>query len=389
MDESEAKGEVEASSEDEKGRNALQKLFFAAANKFLEQEEEKAAAQEVQGGDEQAVEIHQFLQGGLGDEQQEEGGGGGGEEQEDQVTVWEEEEEAYVVGVDSDVVGGTGYGLGEGSVALSYRSDNGTRDAEFYFSGEMKDKINPYVDVITRLSPGELIGRFVRSAPPRVQDAVTQTVAGLLGSMGPPAFQTSTVTTSMALANMMFQLQMTGYMFRNAEYRLSLAQSIRGSAGLLPGEAIEEAGKNVPALPQIQGTIKLITENGQEIEVDANAYMGELRQEVETLRAELAKIEEAKELETEENLLNYVKNMPEEQMQQLTSNMSPEVLDAMSQLVEIVSNTMGTSMVGANTLTHQTGSAMAQLCLWQLVIGYNLREVEAREELQKKFEASK
>jgi hypothetical protein len=33
-------------------------------------------------------------------------------------------------------------------------------------------------------------------------------------------------TTQRALASLMFQLEMTGYMFRNAEYRLALSKSL-------------------------------------------------------------------------------------------------------------------------------------------------------------------
>lgn len=54
------------------------------------------------------------------------------------------------------------------SLPLSYRSDNGTRESEFYLEPGEKENINPYYDVVRRLSPTELIGRFMRSASPRV-----------------------------------------------------------------------------------------------------------------------------------------------------------------------------------------------------------------------------
>ena len=89
------------------------------------------------------------------------------------------------------------------------------------------DETNPYYKVVAALSPGEIIGRFAATAPPRVQDAVKQTIMGLLGNAGSFALETATVTTSEKLANLMFQLQMTGYMFKNAEYRLSLSRSLQ------------------------------------------------------------------------------------------------------------------------------------------------------------------
>lgn len=69
----------------------------------------------------------------------------------------------------------------------------------------------------------------------QVQEAVRTTVLGLLGSLPRHAFETTAIATGDALANLMFQLQMTGYMFKNAEYRLSLQSSMRASAALPPG----------------------------------------------------------------------------------------------------------------------------------------------------------
>lgn len=39
--------------------------------------------------------------------------------------------------------------------------------------------------------------------------------------------------------------------------------------------------------------------------------------------------------------------------------------------------------VGPDTVTEQSGEALAQLCMWQLVVGYNLRTLEVREEMKK------
>ena len=57
----------------------------------------------------------------------------------------------------------------------------------------------------------------------------------MLGNAGGFALETATVTTSEKLANLMFQLQMTGYMFKNAEYRISLSQSLSDVPALPPG----------------------------------------------------------------------------------------------------------------------------------------------------------
>ena len=43
---------------------------------------------------------------------------------------------------------------------------------------------------------------------------------------------------------------------------------------------------------------------------------------------------------------------------------------------------IGDGKIGANTVTEQSGEAMAQLCMWQLAVGYNLRELEVREAMK-------
>ena len=123
----------------------------------------------------------------------------------------------------------------------------------------------------------------------------------------------------------MFQLQMTGYMFKNAEYRLSLSQSLERSDRMLPGdtnnddEAAIKEGRG-----SIKGKIKVryggsntnnanedsdnkdepdISLPGMEVEVDAASYLSELRGEVGRLRDELDVAKQAKEEEMRKDLL--------------------------------------------------------------------------------------
>jgi hypothetical protein len=71
---------------------------------------------------------------------------------------------------------------------------------------------NPYLPLITRLTPSDLISRFTSTAPPRVQDAVRTTILGLVGGLASHMkFDTRAIATGERLANLMFQLQMTGY----------------------------------------------------------------------------------------------------------------------------------------------------------------------------------
>lgn len=218
--------------------------------------------------------------------------------------------------------------------------------------GLARNKPNPYLSVVSRLTPSDLIARFTSTASPRVQDAVRTTVLGLIGGLPSMAFETKTIATGERLASLMFQLQMTGYMFKNAEYRLSLSQSLgRSDIRMLPGDqeldasravregrgklkgkikvrygggggsAAEEEGKveSKDDSPEEAGSDDEATKaaasektspstfsaapGGMEVEVDAQAYMSELRGEVSRLRDELEATKQAKEEEIRKDLL--------------------------------------------------------------------------------------
>ena len=66
--------------------------------------------------------------------------------------------------------------------------------------------------------------------------------------------------------------------------------------------------------------------------------------------------------------------------------MSPEVLVCMKGLVQAVLGGIGDGKIGPDTVTEQSGEAMAQLCMWQLAVGYNLRELEVREQMKKNLQ---
>ena len=274
---------------------------------------------------------------------------------------------------------------------------------------------NPYMQVVSKLSPSELISKFTATANPRVQGAVRNTILGLIGSLPKMAFDTTTITTGQRLASLMFQLQMTGYMFKNADYRLSLSQSLGMGSGDAENSALfrltgsesdddddDDAGDKYPVNGKVKGKLKLryggsadasdeekndqnatSLSAGMEMEVDAAAYMSELRSEVQQLRDELTRTKKSKEEEIRKDLLLYIRTMPEGELRSLTNTMSQDVLLCMKGLVNAVMAGIGDGQITANTVTEQSGEAMAQLCMWQLVVGYNLRELEVREEMKR------
>lgn len=272
---------------------------------------------------------------------------------------------------------------------------------------------NPYFLAVSKITPSDLITKFTSTAHPRVQNAVRSTILSLIGGLPKMAFDTTTITTGQRLASLMFQLQMTGYLFKNAEYRLSLQQSLGsihdimdGKQFLLQGSPTDFDEDAVPVSSKIRGKIRVRYDSNKkganhdgnessattqtaddstsvEMEVDAAAYMSELTSEVQQLRDELILARKEKEDALRKDLLIYIQTLPKRELTSLTATISQDVLVAMKGLVNAVISGIGDGQIGPETVTEQSGEAMAQLCMWQLVIGYNLRTLEVREEMKK------
>ena len=77
-------------------------------------------------------------------------------------------------------------------------------------------------ELATEKAPGDVMREFFTTASPQVTEAMQDAVMSLLGSLPPLQFDASMTTTGDRLAALMLQLQMTGYMLRNAEYVFTL-----------------------------------------------------------------------------------------------------------------------------------------------------------------------
>jgi hypothetical protein len=187
----------------------------------------------------------------------------------------------------------------------------------------------------------------------------------------------------------MYSMQMTGYMFRNAEYRRSLLETLESNGGgnrptvLTSGDAVEDPSAD---LPPVTGKIKVKLSEDFETEVDAAAYMAELRLEVQQLRGQLADAKEDALATTGEGgvasgLLTYMQSLGRENVESLTSEVSQEVLDAMRILIESILSDAGVG--SGESFMETSGLKLKELLVWQLVSGYKLRELEAQQNLNR------
>jgi hypothetical protein len=236
---------------------------------------------------------------------------------------------------------------------------------------------NPYVKEMSETDVMDLVQEFAATAPKPVQFAVTATVASLLGKLPDQIMEQEITTTGKALGSLLFNMQMTGYMFRNAEYRRSLMQSMK-KASLPAGNAQDP--ENPTQLPAVSGTVTVTLWDGTEAEVEAEAYMAELRKEVEELRSQLVARGDA--VEGDEALITYIQALEQDDRESLMQDVSEDILEAMSQLVAKLLadlNIERDQMVAANA------EKLRELLVLQLISGYKLRELQVMENLKDNY----
>jgi hypothetical protein len=249
-------------------------------------------------------------------------------------------------------------------------------------SGALMSEAVRYYKFVDGLAPNELLKKFAKSAPANVQEATKSTIMNLLGSLPNYALDAALVTTNLKLANLLYQMQITGYMFKNAEYRMSMTKLLKGLPKLPKPAEVKSGNVSINAnaieSTSITGQVSVRTANGETVQVDVQALAGALSREVNDLRQELATIKNERENELKSNLLTYIQALPEREMTKLTSDMSEDILQAIQLLVNAVMEKLGLEN-GQEVVIQQSIGHLAQLCMWQMVVGYKLRELEALE----------
>lgn len=249
------------------------------------------------------------------------------------------------------------------------------------------EKAKKYASLVQELTPNEMLMKFAEKSPPNVQEAAKSTVMQILGQLPNYALDAALVTTSAKLANLIYQMQLTGYMLKNAEYRYSLTKSLKGMPRL-PESSVMRQG-NFTAMARevgvsedlsVSGDVTVTdTTTGAQATFDADELTRSLSKEVEALRLELALIRGEREKELQSNLLTYVQALPEQDLIKLSSGMSEDVMEAFGILVDALMEKLQISKEGPEVAVQQSMSAVAQLCMWQLTVGYRLREIESFE----------
>ena len=73
-----------------------------------------------------------------------------------------------------------------------------------------------------------IMENFIEQGPSPVVAAMRTTITNMLGTLPPQFFTVTISTVGENLSQLMYSVMMTGYMFRNAQYRLELRGSFGG-----------------------------------------------------------------------------------------------------------------------------------------------------------------
>ncbi|XP_022153182.1 uncharacterized protein LOC111020737 [Momordica charantia] len=224
----------------------------------------------------------------------------------------------------------------------------------------------------------EFMELFVQRAPKQVVDAMRQTVTNMIGTLPPQFFAVTVTTVAENLAQLMYSVMMTGYMFKNAQNRLELQQSLEQIA--LPEAKDEKDDSNYAAGTQKNVTGEVIRWNnvsGPE-RIDAKRYIELLEAEIEELNQQVGR----KSANGPNELLEYLKSLEPQNLKELTSSAGEDAVVAMNTFIKRLLAVSDPSQV-KTSVTETTAPELAKLLYWLMVVGYGIRNIEVRFDMER------
>eukprot|EP01018_Ginkgo_biloba_P019036 Gb_39508 [translate_table: standard] len=241
-----------------------------------------------------------------------------------------------------------------------------------------KSRREMLLEYVRNVQP-EFLELFVKRAPQQVVDAMRQTVTNMIGTLPPQFFAVTVTTVAENLAQLMYSVMMTGYMFRNAQYRLELQQSVEQVA-LPDAESIRSDPDYAPGIQkQVSGeVIRWHNDSGPE-KMDAVKYIELLEAEIDELQHQL---ERRKASSGHNEILDYLKSLEPMNLQELTSSAGEDALEAMNTFIQRL---LGVSDVAQlkRAPTETTAPELARLLYWLMVVGYSIRNIEVRFDMER------
>lgn len=256
-------------------------------------------------------------------------------------------------------------------------NNNGSNDSKPPNGTLSKGRRDILLEYVKNVQP-EFMELFVKRAPEQVVDAMRQTVTNMIGTLPPQFFAVTVTTVAENLAQLMYSVMMTGYMFRNAQYRLELQQS-------LEQVALPEVLNKKDAPDYAPGTQKNVSGevirwnnvSGPE-KLDAKKYIEFLEAEIEELNRQVSR----KAANGQNELLEYLKTLEPQNLKELTSSAGEDVVLAMNTFIKRLLAVSDPSQM-KTSMTEASAPELAKLLYWLMVVGYSIRNIEVRFDMER------
>uniref|UniRef100_A0A1J3K8E4 Uncharacterized protein n=1 Tax=Noccaea caerulescens TaxID=107243 RepID=A0A1J3K8E4_NOCCA len=227
----------------------------------------------------------------------------------------------------------------------------------------------------------EFMEMFVKRAPKHVVDAMRQTVTNMIGTLPPQFFAVTVTSVAENLAQLMMSVLMTGYMFRNAQYRLELQQSLEQVALPEPRDKKEDDQDYAPGTQKnVSGeVIRWNNVSGPE-KIDAKKYIELLEAEIEELNRQVGR----KSANEQNEILEYLKSLQPQNLKELTSTAGEDVAVAMNTFIKRLLAVSESDQKQMKTnVTETSATDLAKLLYWLMVVGYSIRNIEVRFDMER------
>ncbi|CAI0434941.1 unnamed protein product [Linum tenue] len=222
-------------------------------------------------------------------------------------------------------------GCGRGRLVVRVQASGAAKpDGSNDTNGALRNRREILMEYVKTVQP-EFMELFSKRAPPLVVDAMRQTVSNMIGTLPPQFFAVTVSTVAESLAQLMYSVLMTGYMFQNAQYRLELQESLEHVA--LPDVKEKELDNtDYATLTQKNVSGEVIRWNnvsGPET-IDAKKYIEILEAELEELNRQVGR----KSTHGGNELLDYCRNLEPQNIKELSNSAGEDAVVAMNAFIK-------------------------------------------------------
>ncbi|XP_019453750.1 PREDICTED: uncharacterized protein LOC109355196 isoform X3 [Lupinus angustifolius] len=222
----------------------------------------------------------------------------------------------------------------------------------------------------------EFMDLFVKRAPQQVVDAMRQTVTNMIGTLPAQFFAVKVSTVAENLAQLMYSVMMTGYIFSNAQYRLELQESLEQVA---LSEVQDKKPDYAPGTQKnVSGEVTRWNNVSGPEKIDAKKYIELLEAEIEELNHQVGR----QSSNAQNDLLKYLKSLEPHNLKELTGTAGEDVVLAMNTFIKRLLAVSDPSQMKTR-MSDTSAPELAKLLYWLMMVGYSIRNIEVRYEMEK------